>query len=140
MSHSFSLLDQSTRNMETDGTKDMEIEDTPPQQQCPQGPTSLHLPDSQDQPHKRARQHPPGSPNCASPKERAALVDYQYHVRDTMQDLKAVPLDVHPTIVDSFNIPISRRAFTSMAGGNFLNDDIINWMQTWWRKQIGGVV
>jgi hypothetical protein len=127
-----------TETRETEDTRDMEMEGTPLQQQSPQGHISLHRSDSQNQPQKRAKSHPQGTPNYPSPKERAALVDYQYYVRDTMQDLKAVPSDVHPTIVNSFNIPISRRSFTSMAGGQFLNDDIINWMQTWWRRKIGG--
>jgi hypothetical protein len=103
----------------------MEIEDTPPQQHHPPDLTSLHLPDSQDQSHKRARQHPQGSPNCASPKERETLVDYQYFVRDTMQALNEVPPNIHPTIVNGFDIPISRRACSSMAGGDYLNNDII---------------
>ncbi len=127
-----------TETRETEDTRDMELEGTPLQQQSPEGHISLHRSDSQNQPQKRAKSHPQGTPNYPSPKERASLVDYQYYVRDTMQDLKTVPSDVHPTIVNNFNIPISRRSFTSMAGGQFLSDDIINWMQTWWRSKIGG--
>ena len=128
-----------TRHMETDDTKNMEIEGPPLQrQQRPSGPTSLHRLDSHDQSHKKARQHPQESPNYASPKERATLVDHEYHVRDIMQDLNAAPPNTHPTIVNSFDIPISRRAFSSMAGGKYLNDDIINWTLAWWRSQIGG--
>jgi hypothetical protein len=115
-----------TRHMETDDTKNMEIEGPPLQrQQRPSGPTSLHRLDSHDQSHKKARQHPQESPNYASPKERATLVDHEYHVRDIMQDLNAAPPNTHPTIVNSFDIPISRRAFSSMAGGKYLNDDMV---------------
>jgi Ulp1 family protease len=119
-----------TETRETEDTMDMDMEITPLQQQNPQGHISLHRSDSQNQPQKRAKPHPQGNLNYPSPKERTVLVDYQYYVRDTIQDLEAVPSDVHPTIVNSFNIPISRRSFTSMAEGQFLNDDIINWMQT----------
>jgi Ulp1 family protease len=53
-------------------------------------------------------------------------------------ELKTVPSDVHPMIVNRYSIPISRRSFTSMTGGQLLNDDIINWMLSWWHSQIGG--
>ncbi len=65
-------------------------------------------------------------------------MDHQHYVRDTMPDFNAVPPNIHPVIVNSHDIPISRRSFTSMAGGQLLNDDIINWTLSWWRSQIGG--
>jgi hypothetical protein len=107
----------------TEDNRDIEIEGTPLQEQRPQGHTSLHRLDPQNQSQKRARPHLQDNPNYPSPKERVALMDYQHHMRDTMEDLKTVPSNAHSTIVNSFNIPILRRAFTSMAGGNFLNDD-----------------
>jgi hypothetical protein len=78
------------------------------------------------------------APTYLTPKERAALVDHQHYVRDTMQDFNVVPQEVSPVIVNSHDIPISRRSFTSMSGEQLLNDDIINWTLSWWRSQIGG--
>lgn len=63
-------------------TRDMVIDDTPSHQQRPQDQTPFHQPSSQDQTHKRARPQPPASPIHTSPKERAALVEYQYYVKD----------------------------------------------------------
>ena len=104
-----------------------------------EGPEGRNMEDipPQHQP-KRTKWNLPVAPTYPSPKERAASLDYQNYVRDTMQDLNAVPQEMNFTIVNSQNIPISRRAFTSMSGGQCLNDDIINWMLSWWRSQIGG--
>jgi hypothetical protein len=104
-----------------------------------EGPEGRNMEDipPQHQP-KRTKWNLPVAPTYPSPKERAASLDYQNYVRDTMQDLNAVPQEMNPTIVNSQDIPISRRAFTSMSGGQCLNDDIINWMLSWWRSQIGG--
>jgi hypothetical protein len=92
----------------------------------------------QHKPQKRTKPNLPGSPTYPSPKERAASVDHQHYIRDTMKDFNTVPQEINPTIVNNHDIPISRRAFTSMAGGKFLNDDIINWTLSWWRSQVGG--
>ena len=64
-------------------TRDMEIDETPSHQQSPQDQTPFHRPSSQDQTHKMARPQPPASPIHASP-ERAALVAYQYYVKDSL--------------------------------------------------------
>jgi Ulp1 family protease len=104
------------------GPEDREMEDTPPQHQS----------------QKRTKSNLLGAPTYPSPKERADSVDHQHYVRDTMQDFNTVPQEIHPTIVNSHDIPISRRGFTSMTGGQFLNDDIINWTLSWWCSQIGG--
>ncbi len=104
-----------------------------------EGPEGRNMEDipPQHQP-KRTKSNLPVDPTYPSPKERAASLDYQNYVRDTMQDLNAVPQEINPTIVNSYDIPISRRAFTSMSGGQCLNDDIIKWMLSWWSSQIGG--
>jgi hypothetical protein len=85
----------------------------------------------QHKPQKRTKPNLPDAPTYPSPKERAASVDHQHYIRDTMKDFNAVSQEINPTIVNSHDIPISRRAFTSMAGGKFLNDDIINWTLSW---------
>ena len=92
----------------------------------------------QHQPQKKTKANLQGAPTYLTPKERAALVDHQHYVRDTMQDLNAVPQEVSTVIVNRHDIPISRRSFTSMSGEQLLNDDIINWTLSWWRSQIGG--
>ncbi len=56
----------------------------------------------------------------------------------TCEDFNTVPQEISPVIVNSHDIPIARRSFTSMTGGQLLNDDIINWTLSWWCSQIGG--
>jgi hypothetical protein len=101
-----------TRGVEPEGG---EMEDTPPQHQS----------------QKRTKSNLLDAPTYPSPKERAALVDHQHYIRDTMQEFNDVPQEVSPVIVNIHDIPISRRAFASMEGEQLLNDDIINWTLSW---------
>ena len=108
------------------------VMETPSHQQNP------GLIEVQDQTHKRARMQPPVNIIPASQKERAASEEYQHYVSDTMQALETrvvADLSLEIRVSEGFNIPVTDTVFSTMSGGQYLNDDIINWMLvSWWRS------
>lgn len=102
------------------------------------GPTTTGPLPEREPAKKRIRTHQVDTHNLASPKQRAEAIPLKEYVTNTMRAIRTQPNNMHTTIADAFDIPITGNDFASLEPGQMLNDNVINWILAWWTSQVGG--